>query len=267
MFHGIPSFYDIRKNGLISALRDGVYFRSKLASEINIEKSDVLIFEKRDFRNKLIAYNKARIHEPIKRSGIYLDRKEVIESVLRESIGLRECVRLGVNPQTVLINPSSRRKEKAIAPLVLHTMIDYLNQKNMKITLVDPDGGYGHCRPSVCSYRGQLTMDEAADLLRQSDLYIGADSFFLHFAYYLRVPCLVIYNGKENLYFAPPGIEINRNYIVVERQQLDHRLTSDLDSFFSQKLNRMAAEGGREVSGLDDAVLVMPPKKAHERTK
>jgi ADP-heptose:LPS heptosyltransferase len=41
--------------------------------------------------------------------------------------------------------------------------------------------------------------------MRAADLYVGADSFFLHLAYHFDVPMFAIV-PSETAYFAPPGL-------------------------------------------------------------
>lgn len=231
IFEGIPSFYDLRKKGLRLSLADGLHFYHEVSSKLCSD--DIMIFEKKDFRNKLIRFDKKNtIYEPFKGNSIYRDRKNVIENIFDEKIELKDCLKPSRMPKSITINPKSRIAEKTISHDILKHIISYLNSIHATICLIDPDGSYEAFSDSVNAYHKQTKFDEAIELLKQSQLYIGADSLLIHFAYYLDVPFLLLFN-KENLYFAPPGAELCKNYIVMDSISSERLLYNDLELFFN----------------------------------
>jgi ADP-heptose:LPS heptosyltransferase len=207
----IPAYFDVRKRGWLSAMREGFNFIMNFSRHLNTE--DVILFENRGFRLKLLsAYFTRNIYEPRHTGNVYEDRRDLLEAVFNEQVPLREVTARDSLPECVTINPASRVKEKAIPSHVIGHVISYLKRNRIYVRLVDPEKEYFELRNLVDSYHVGTSLHQAAELVRDSDFYIGADSLFIHFAYYYDVPFLVLFN-KSNLYFAPPGVEKLKNYI------------------------------------------------------
>ena len=225
----IPAFYNIRKDGAIPALKDWIWFLKNVTKPMN--KEDALVFEKRDFRSRLLFGSiSQRIYEPDRKHNVYVDRKNLLHEVWGERVSLKDAVRLRSAPRCVTINPASRLKEKAISDRVLVYLISYLNTNGINIQLIDPDQEHSNLQHLVDSYHTSMSLAHALAHVRDCDLYIGADSLLIHFAYHFAIPFLVLFN-KTNLYFAPPGVENQRSYIEFVSRLSEKEFCRALDSW------------------------------------
>jgi ADP-heptose:LPS heptosyltransferase len=77
------------------------------------------------------------------------------------------------------------------------------------------------------------TLDEAVALIRRSDLYIGADSLLMHFAYYCGTPAIVLFN-ETNLYFAPPGVAEQGSYLEHVARATDDEFRASFDALLER---------------------------------
>ena len=227
----IPAFFDVKKRGLISAIREVFDFIMNFSRHLNTE--DVILFENRGFRSKLLsAYFTRNIIEPRRTSNVYEDRRDLLEAVFNEQVQLRDVTVLESLPECVTINPASRVKEKAIPSHVIGYVISYLKRNRIYVRLIDPEKKHFELRKLFDFYHVGTSLHQAVELVRDSDFYIGADSLFIHFAYYLDVPFLALFN-KSNLYFSPPGVEKLKNYIESVSHISEKEFYSALDCVFS----------------------------------
>ena len=207
----IPTFYNIRKCGVVSALKDVIWFLKNITKCTS--KEDTLVFEKRDCRNRLLSGSiSQRIYEPERKDNVYVDRRNLLEAVWGVRVSLKEAVKLRNTPRCVTINPASRLKEKAISNRVLGYLVSYLRANCINVQLIDPDQEHSNLQHLVDYYHTRSSLDHAVKWLRDCDLYIGADSLLIHFAYQYDVPFLILFN-KTNSYFTPPGVENKISYI------------------------------------------------------
>lgn len=226
----VPSFYDVRKRGMFAAFEETLRFRKQLARLTGPE--DGIIFEKSDLRRRLLLSSKhRRVWVPTRRGNVYEDRRDVLKAVFRNEIPLEMAHQLRQRPRTVTINPSSRVQEKALAPRVLASVVSYLRRLEIDVRLIDPDRHHAALRRHVSSYYTGTTLEEAVSLVERCDLYIGADSLLVHFAHYRGTPLLVLYNDT-NLYFAPPGVEAQTNYLEFVSRMSEQELWTALDRVF-----------------------------------
>jgi len=223
----VPAFYDVRKRGVRAAVRDALRVRRSLARETT--PSDGLIFEKSGWRQLLLAGGMGRRSwAPARRRNVYEDRRDVLSAVFGEGIALEDTPRLTAFPRTVTINPASRLAEKAVSPDALATIVRHLRERSVDVRLIDPEERHRALRPVVTSYHAGTTLEEAVALVASSDLYIGADSLFVHVAYHCRRPMLVLYN-ETNLYFAPPGVAEQGSYVAFVARMSEREIQSALD--------------------------------------
>ncbi len=223
----VPAFYDVRKRGVRAATRDALMVRQSIARETTT--SDGLIFEKSGWRRLLLAGGMARRSwAPARRRNVYEDRRDVLSAVFGERIALEDTPRLTSFPRTVTINPASRLAEKAVSPEALATIVRHLRERSVDVRLIDPEERHCALRSVVTSYHAGTTLEEAVALVASSDLYIGADSLFVHVAYHYRRPMLVLYN-ETNLYFAPPGVAEQGSYVAFVARMSERELQSALD--------------------------------------
>ncbi len=230
LFDDVPPFYNVRQKGLQCAVMSALRFRTALRCELSVKRADTLIFEKRDVRNHLITAGLASSAEPLMKEGIYCDRRDLIQHLLGARIPLKQTRPAYRFPRTVAINPASRVSRKSIPPQVVSALVRYLCHRKIRVRLIDPDGtNEDTCRGLVESYWRGIDLNTASAVLRQSDLYIGADSLFIHLAYYLDVPFVTLYNQSPNLYFAPPGVKSSGNYMVVHPYQDEEELEAKIE--------------------------------------
>ncbi|WP_067177444.1 glycosyltransferase family 9 protein [Sulfurospirillum sp. UCH001] len=204
VFNDIPSFYDMRKKGLIQAIKDMYKFLNYI-KENNITE---MIFEKKDFRSILISIlTHSKIHYPNSSNrNIYENRKHIIENIYKKQVTLnRYTLKIRKN-KTIVINPLTRMKQKNIEHEHLKYIIDVINKNNYKIYLIDIEKKYEIFSSKVQHYLTNTTLDDIKNLILECDLYIGGDSFLIHLAYYLkRNYFMILYTNNDD--FSPPNIE------------------------------------------------------------
>ena len=231
LFERIPAFYDVNTRGIISAVSDWRALLKKLPAEA--EQGGVFLLEKTDFRSVLLAKSiSPKVLGPEKGQNVYEDRRNLIHAVLGEQVPLDEAARLRSLPQRVTINPASRVSAKAVAANTLGYLISYLKKHDVQVQLIDPNHEHAKLKDAVDSYHCNTSFHQAVELVRECDLYIGADSLFVHFAYHFGIPFLVLFNYK-NIYFAPPGVEKQGNFLESSSTLSEKRFYQFLDSFFS----------------------------------
>lgn len=227
VFAGIPAFYDLRKRGPLRAVRDG----ATLLRALRAAGARQLHFEKADFRSVLFAaLVRGRARAPGRKANVYADRRAVLEELYGARLRLAPLAAAAAG-RRVLINPASRLVRKNVAEADLGTLIDLLQAAGKSVTLIDYDGRLGDFRERVDDYRTGTTLVQAADLLRATDYYIGADSFFVHLAYVFARPFFVFLN-QRNDYFMPPGCLEAGNYLV--RGEIAGELRPRLESDFAR---------------------------------
>lgn len=229
----VPSFYDVRKRGLGAAIREARGVRRALCRLS--APGDGFVFEKGGIRQHLlVGASRRRSWSPHRRRNVYEDRRDVLNAVFADVIALENAPALLRAPRIVTINPSSRLREKTIAPRTLASLITYLRRRLIEVRLVDPEQEHGALRDAVSSYHTGTTLEEAVALVERSDLYIGADSLFVHFAYHCRTPVLVLYN-ETNLYFAPPGVAEQGSYLEFVSRMSEQDLWAALDDRLARR--------------------------------
>ena len=222
VFDDIPAFYDVRKKGLLRALKDLLLFRRFLKKR----RFGTVILEKKDFRSALMTFGLSRVHYGQKIRQTYLDRKELFEESFAIPIQLKASVKPGRNIRSVLIAPSSRLSVKNIHSNDLENILSCLETANMAVSLVDYTEEYSVFRKKVGAYITGTTLEDVKRLLLGHDLLIGADSFLIHMAYYFEKPFVAVYN-VPNLDFLPPGAEPNGSFIVVDPAGGNRAVISD----------------------------------------
>jgi hypothetical protein len=228
LFAGHARFYKLRTAGLRAVFSDLRLFRRWIAE--NLRADDRLLFEKRDWRNRLLSGALGRhAVAPAHTGSVYIDRKRMIEALTGRAIELPRCVRPPRPPVSALINPSAGAPEREIGHGALRSLTSLLRRRQCRVTLVDPDGRFAHDAASFDEYHGRIALIDAAALLRRHDLYVGPDSFFIHLAYHCQVPFFAVLPHKEFAFdFAPPGSREARNFIaldeVVDGGALERRL-------------------------------------------
>lgn len=225
-FDDIPAFYDIRKRGIFKALKDIIHFRSYVKKH----RIQELMFEKCDWRVRLLTFGlhvnvKSRFYD----DNVYINRKLLIEDGYRSTIDLNEG-KESFFPQTiqkVLINPTTRVSSKNIQSAHLHFIIALLHKSHIEVTLIDFEQNHRDLEKKVAHYRTHTTLNDVKGMLLETDLYIGADSFLIHYAYYLHKPFFIVFN-QENTHFLPPVCTHVENYLMATQGDFEMRLSEKL---------------------------------------
>jgi ADP-heptose:LPS heptosyltransferase len=190
---------------------------------------DGFVFEKGGWRRHLlIGATGRRSWSPKRRRNVYEDRRDVLSAVFDEAIALESAQRLRQAPRAVTINPASRVNAKAISQGTLRSLVMYLRRRSIDVQLLDPEKNHADLRDTVSEYHTDTTLEQAVALVENCDLYVGADSLFVHVAYQRRTPVLVLYN-ETNLYFAPPGVADQGSYLEFVGRQSEQALWGAMD--------------------------------------
>lgn len=224
VFEDIPAFYDIKKRGLISACRDFYKFIRYVRSN----GIDELVFEKKDFRSTMIAIlTKAKVFYPDSFvCNAYKNRRELISEVYKNDVALNTYKLELHDVKIVVINPLTRLEKRNIKHQHLSFMCKKLKQNGYETYLIDLEKKYTQLEEDVTHYLTNTSLEDVKELILKADLYIGADSFLIHLAYYLKKNFFMIFY-RDNYDFLPPNIE-NSFYI-----QAHH--CSDFESEVQQK--------------------------------
>ncbi len=228
---GHAAFFRIRYAGLRQSLQEILAFRAW--AEATLTADDIVLFEKPDVRNRLILGRcRARRVEPQVTDSSYLDRKRMIEQVTGCELALPDCAQPAQAPRSVLINPSAAALHREIALPVMHNLITLFRQHGLRISITDPDGKFLGNRELFDEYHGRLDLTAAAALVRNHDVYVGPDSFFIHLAYYLRVPFIALVPTVDfNFYFAPPASKRLRNFVAMPDTHHPDKLSRAVGAF------------------------------------
>lgn len=204
LFDEVPAIYTLRERGLLAALRDASVFRSW--ANKTLTDNDTVIFESASsYRNQwLLGKNICRRAETHRVTNAYTDRALVIGNIVGSHVWIDAEPPCNVANE-ILINPNARSKDRTISPQVVGQIITSAKSININVSLIDIHGNLAAYSAQVNHYILNPTLDEAVIALRRVDRYIGPDSFFMHLAYYYRIPQLALF-WKRDVYFQPPGL-------------------------------------------------------------
>jgi hypothetical protein len=224
------AFYTIKERGGVAALSDFITMRRFLASVAG--PGDLLAFERQDWRNVLLKPAGCEAIYAPRGDSAYVDR----QALVRRLFGVAEdWVRAPLpdrGVRSVLINPCARYRHRWLSDEILHNLFAIGERRGWTLVLVDPCAQYERFKGRVAHYVPRPALQSAAALLRAADLYIGPDSFFVHLAYYFRVPHFGFFY-PDNLYFLTPGMVKLGNYCLfadaARREALDIALARFID--------------------------------------
>jgi hypothetical protein len=225
VFDDIPAFYDIRKRGIVRAIKDICKFR-KYVKQHKIKE---LVFEKKDFRIKLLTLGlKINSYSASEFTNVYYNRGHLIQEAYQGKVKIDNLLDYSKNDRIVLISPVTRIKKKDITTEELNIILAVLKKRGFTIQLLDYSKEYKRFADQVDEYITDTTLNDVKHLIRSCDLYLGADSFLVHLAYFFKKPYFIVFN-IENKTFLPPASEVADNYIVVDK-------SIDLSTQFEGKL-------------------------------
>jgi ADP-heptose:LPS heptosyltransferase len=210
IYDKIPSFYNLRKDGVIRATKDFFNLIKFLLSN-NIE---MLFLDKKDFRSFMISLF-VKIKVPIiHNENTYFNRSYFFESIFNKKIVLKSSLNFNGNKKILISGLTSRTSNNIRIDDFAYIIEILKSNKYISITLIDLDKSYSSFSNLVDCYHTNTSLDDVKSLILEHDFYIGPDSFLIHLAYFLETPfCLVLNHLKFS--FLPPSTESNQNYIFL----------------------------------------------------
>ncbi|QIC84758.1 glycosyltransferase family 9 protein [Helicobacter pylori] len=219
VFENIPAFYDLKKQGVFGAIKDFL----RLLKAIKKHQIKHLILEKQDFRSALLSQF-IPITTPNKEiKNVYQNRQELFSQIYGHVFDNPLYPMNLKNPKKILINPFTRSIERSIPLEHLKIVLKLL--KPFCVTLLDFEERYAFLKDKVAHYRAKTSLEEVKNLILESDLYIGGDSFLIHLAYYLKKNYFIFFY-RDNDDFMPPK---NENFLKAHKS---HYIEQDLAKKF-----------------------------------
>ncbi len=221
LFENIPAFYDLKKQGVFWAMKDFLL----LLKAVKKHQVKHLILEKQDFRSALLA-KFIPITTPNKEiKNVYQNRQELFFQIYGHVFNHSPHSMNLKNPKKILINPFTREKDKNISLEHLQIVLKLL--KPFCVTLLDFEEKYAFLQNETAYYRAKTSLEEVKNLILESDLYIGGDSFLIHLAYYLKKNYFIFFY-RDNDDFMPPNSK-NENFLKAHKS---HSIEQDLAKKF-----------------------------------
>ncbi len=219
LFENVPAFYDLKKQGVFLAMKDFLW----LLKAIKKHKIKHLILEKQDFRSASLAPF-VSITAPNKEiKNVYQNRQELFSQIYGHVFDHSSYPTNLKNPKKILINPFTRSIERSVPLEHLKIVLKLL--KPFCVTLLDFEERYAFLQNEATHYRAKTSLEEVKNLILESDLYIGGDSFLIHLAYYLKKNYFIFFY-RDNDDFMPPK---NENFLKVHKS---HSIEQDLAKKF-----------------------------------
>lgn len=213
------AFNTIKERGVRAALADfGV---ARRALRHLTAPGDVLAFERSDLRNRGLLSRGRKGDYAARQDSAYSDRQDQASRLFGPRPAWQSVLPPARTVREVAVNPCARYRNRALSSTLIGNVLRLGGEQGWKLTLIDPCGEYGHLASSVSRYLPRPTLLDAAAALRRADLYVGPDSFFIHLAYYYRIPHFGFYH-PANLYFLTPGMREQNNWCsFVEAEQFE----------------------------------------------
>ncbi|MGL2635797.1 glycosyltransferase family 9 protein [Helicobacter pylori] len=219
VFENVPAFYDLKKQGVFLAMKDFLWLLKAL-KEHEVKR---LILEKQDFRSALLA-KFIPITTPNKEiKNVYQNRQGLFSQIYGHVFDNPPYPMSLKNPKKILINPFTRENDRNISLEHLQIVLKLL--KPFCVTLLDFEERYAFLKDRVAHYRAKTSLEEVKNLILESDLYIGGDSFLIHLAYYLKKNYFIFFY-RDNDDFMPPK---NENFLKAHKS---HYIEQDLAKKF-----------------------------------
>ncbi|GAA8483968.1 glycosyltransferase family 9 protein [Helicobacter pylori] len=219
LFENVPAFYDLKKQGVFLAMKDFLW----LLKAIKKHQIKHLILEKQDFRSALLA-KFIPITTPNKEiKNVYHNRQKLFSQIYGHVFDNPPYPMNLKNPKKILINPFTRSIDRSIPLEHLQIILKLL--KPFCVTLLDFEERYAFLQNEAVHYRAKTSLEEVKNLILESDLYIGGDSFLIHLAYYLKKNYFIFFY-RDNDDFMPPK---NENFLKAHKS---HYIEQDLAKKF-----------------------------------
>jgi hypothetical protein len=222
------AFNSIKEYGIVAAARDFISVASDLREFSKM--GDTLVFERRDVRNTLLTPRGRHMICPVRKDNAYHDRGVMVEKIFGRMRPWPHATIPQGRIRRVAINPCARYSHRRLSSATMDNVIRLCQERDWGLTVIDPCGQYETYAGRVEQYVRGPALPEAVTLLRQSDLYLGPDSFFMHLAYYFAMPHFGFFY-LDNLYFMTPGMEEQGNWITFNNAQKYTRLAEAVDRY------------------------------------
>ncbi len=172
-----------------------------------------MVLEKQDFRSALLAQF-VFITTPNKEiKNVYQNRQELFSQIYGHVFDNSQYSMSLKNPKKILINPFTRENDRNISLEHLQIVLKLL--KPFSVTLLDFEERYAFLQDKVARYCAKTNLEEVKNLILESDLYIGGDSFLIHLAYYLKKNYFIFFY-RDNDDFMPPNCK-NENFLKAHK--------------------------------------------------
>lgn len=209
-FREVPSFYRVRDKGIIKALVDILRFRVLIKKL----KPTCLVFEKGGMRAKLLSFGISELLYSDITKHAYINRRLLIEKSSNSFVSLKLSALPGKNIKNILICPSSGSVSRNISRKDLKSMIEIFSRCQYNIKIIDYAGEYKDFKSTVNQYFSNTSLISARELIKESDFFVGTDSFLIHLAYFYNKSFFIVFN-YEYFDFLPPGCEVIGNYVII----------------------------------------------------
>ncbi|WP_104745135.1 glycosyltransferase family 9 protein [Helicobacter acinonychis] len=217
VFENIPAFYDLKKRGIYWAIKDFLLLLKALKKH-QIKR---LVLEKQDFRSALLTLLVPVMTPNQKIKNVYQNRQELFFQIYGHVFDNSPYSMSLKNPKKILINPFTRENYRNISLEHLQIILKLL--KPLSVTLLDFEERYAFLQDKAAHYYTKTSLEAVKNLILESDLYIGGDSFLIHLAYYLKKNYFIFFY-KDNDDFMPPNCE-NKNFLKAHKS---HFIEQDL---------------------------------------
>lgn len=225
------AFNTIKERGPRAAWADWLLARRALRQRCL--PGDLLVFERDDYRNRLLVPKGCKADYAGASGNVYQDRRDQARALFGGFASTWPTVgRPDSEPRRVMINPCARYRRRHLQPAIMENVLALCARRNWAVTLVDPSLEYAGYRERVANYLPTPELSAAADELRHSDLYIGPDSFFIHLAYFFQVPHFGFFY-PDHLVFQTPGMAALGGWASFEDAADPLRLAARMDAYLS----------------------------------
>lgn len=230
VFAGMPAFYSVRAHSAWTSIRH-LHAASSWVGQ-HLRANDVAVFENgTSVRNALICARAGcrRIEVPRVR-GAYQDRYDRYSALLPGMQPFQPAAQPDARATRLLVNPCARSRDRQLPFSMVEGLIRRAAIRGVETVLLDMNGDFAGLRDQVTTYAREPALADSVALLKSSDRYAGPDSFFVHLAYYFRVPSLSVFH-RDNVYFMPPGVSEQRSYLYFDELADLRAVDQQIDAF------------------------------------
>ncbi|HEX4872508.1 MAG TPA: glycosyltransferase family 9 protein [Nevskiaceae bacterium] len=198
---GKAAFYALHSRGLRAGAREWLQLRRHLRQ--TVAPGDTVLFERARWRHRGLVPGGVRVIEGAPHASAYERYRSAVEQAFGQPLPWTPAVAPGRIRQ-VVVNPAAGAAARWLSASAVAHLAAACRERGWTLCLIDPLDQHGALDASGLRRLRRPALPEAVQALRSADLYIGPDSFFLHLAYYWRVPALGVFQPGDQE-FLPPG--------------------------------------------------------------